>query len=124
MAVLPQLFAPVTVELAAILEIDPIPLLMSEVIFSNVGGTATMIGDPPNIIIGNMLSDQISFLDFITNLAPCIALCIGPTVGFLLWYYKEELSKPIKVRYRGALPKRQAVFLTGVCGVLHVKCQA
>jgi len=90
------LYAPVTVELAAILGLDPIPLLVSEVIFSNIGGTSTMIGDPPNIIIGNLLSQDVSFTDFIVNLMPCIVLCVWPSIMFLKYYYKDFLNEPLK----------------------------
>jgi len=50
------LLAPVTIELCKVVDVNPVPILISEVMFSNIGGTSTMIGDPPNIIIGNMLS--------------------------------------------------------------------
>ena len=49
------LLAPVTIEMCSLIGVPPIPFLISEVMFSNVGGTATMIGDPPNIIIGSLL---------------------------------------------------------------------
>ena len=50
------LLTPVTIQLARVLDLDPIPILISEVLFSNIGGAATMIGDPPNIMIGSGLS--------------------------------------------------------------------
>jgi len=50
------LLTPVTIQLAKVLDLKPIPLLISEVLFSNIGGAATMIGDPPNIMIGSGLS--------------------------------------------------------------------
>ena len=55
------LLTPVTIQLARVLDLRPIPLLIAEVLFSNIGGAATMIGDPPNIMIGSALSpDAIS----------------------------------------------------------------
>jgi Na+/H+ antiporter NhaD/arsenite permease-like protein len=84
------LLAPVTIELCKVIETDPIPFLISEVMFSNIGGTATMIGDPPNIIIGNMLSGDVGFVDFIVNLMPCILLAAVPSMFFLLWYFKSS----------------------------------
>ena len=87
------LLTPVTIQLAKVLDLKPVPLLISEVIFSNIGGTATMIGDPPNIIIGSKLSSKaisesaypalqdsgISFNDFIIELAPGVLLTVIPT---------------------------------------------
>lgn len=64
------LIAPVTCKLCKLVNIDPRPFLICEAIFSNVGGTATMIGDPPNIIIGNMLAKYLDFNDFLFNLGP------------------------------------------------------
>lgn len=57
--------AAVTVELAQLLDFDPIPLILSEIFCANLGGSATMCGDPPNIIVGTSL--RYSFSDFITN---------------------------------------------------------
>ena len=89
------LFAPVTIELAGIIGVDCVPLLISEVLFSNICGTATMVGDSPNIIIGNLLSEHVSFLDFIVNLMPVIALCVWPILAFLKWFYRDFLAQPM-----------------------------
>ena len=64
------LVVPITFLLADALDIDPIPLIVIEVIASNIGGTATLIGDPPNIIIAG--ATGLSFNDFIVNLAPIV----------------------------------------------------
>ncbi len=64
----------VTIKLCKLVMISPVPLLMGEVIFSNLGGTSTMIGDPPNILIGNMLADYVNFNSFLFNLAPGVLL--------------------------------------------------
>jgi len=69
------LIAPVSVLVARQLEIDPIPFLLTEVIASNVGGTATLIGDPPNILIGS--AAHLSFLAFLWNLAPIVLVLLG-----------------------------------------------
>ena len=103
------LLAPVTIELCKVIETDPVPFLISEVMFSNIGGTATMIGDPPNIIIGNMLSDDVGFMDFIANLMPCIILTSGPAMYFLLWYYKDSFPKEPKVFDIEALKKKYPI---------------
>ena len=61
--------AAVTVELAQLLKFNPVPMILSEVFCANLGGSATMCGDPPNIIIGTSLG--YSFADFITNTGGC-----------------------------------------------------
>ena len=99
------LLTPVTIQLARVLDLNPIPILIAEVLFSNIGGAATMIGDPPNIIIGSMMSesaiakeyphlasDGVSFNDFIVELAPGIMLTVVPTYMMLKWMYAEEFS--------------------------------
>src|SRR5918997_1446341 len=86
------LMFPVTLVIARILEEDPIPFLIVEVLASNIGGTATLVGDPPNIIIGTVV-EELTFMDFIVNLAPPIvvillvragAICAARVVGFFL----------------------------------------
>ena len=62
------LMVPITFLLADTLDIDPLPLVMIEIIASNIGGTATLIGDPPNIMIAG--ATGLSFVEFIVNLAP------------------------------------------------------
>jgi len=100
------LLTPVTIQLAKVLDIKPIPLLISEVLFSNIGGAATMIGDPPNIMIGSALSPTkieeagypelaqfgVTFNDFIFEMGPGILMCIVPSFMLLKWYYADEFS--------------------------------
>ena len=100
------LLTPVTIQLAKVLDIKPIPLLISEVLFSNIGGAATMIGDPPNIMIGSGLSQTkieeagypelaqfgVTFNDFIFEMGPGILMCIVPSFMLLKWYYADEFS--------------------------------
>ncbi len=100
------LLTPVTIQLAKVLDIKPIPLLISEVLFSNIGGAATMIGDPPNIMIGSGLSPSkieaagypemaqygVTFNDFIIEMAPGILMCVVPSFMFLKWFYRDEFS--------------------------------
>ena len=66
------LVVPITFLLADALDIDPMPLMIIEVIASNIGGTATLIGDPPNIIIAG--ATGLSFNEFIVNLAPIVVV--------------------------------------------------
>ncbi len=63
------LIVPVTLSITRILKVNPVPYLISEVLFSNIGGTATLIGDPPNIMIGSA-NKHLDFNAFLLNLAP------------------------------------------------------
>ena len=67
------LIAPVTLYISTVLRVSPLPFLMSEILASNIGGTATLIGDPPNILIGS--ASGLGFSEFLVNLGP-IALAI------------------------------------------------
>ncbi|GGL63000.1 ArsB/NhaD family transporter [Sporolactobacillus putidus] len=84
------LVVPVTFSIARELELLPVPFLMSEIFMSNIGGTATMIGDPPNIMIGSAVKD-LSFMDFITNLTPVILIVALAVISFLIFFYRRQL---------------------------------
>ena len=84
------LVVPITFLLADALDIDPIPIVIIEVIASNIGGTATLIGDPPNIIIAG--ATGLSFSAFITNLAPIAALTFVVVTGMLSLAYRRRLQ--------------------------------
>jgi Na+/H+ antiporter NhaD/arsenite permease-like protein len=84
------LVVPVTFLLADALDIDPIPLIIIEIISSNIGGTATLIGDPPNIIIAG--ASDLSFNDFIVNLAPIVAITFVVVTAFLYLLYRPRLQ--------------------------------
>lgn len=103
------LLTPVTIQLAKVLDLQPVPLLIAEVLFSNIGGAATMIGDPPNIMIGSGLSpdaieraeggkyaelavDGVNFNDFIIEMAPGIMMTVVPAFMLLKWMYRDEFS--------------------------------
>jgi Na+/H+ antiporter NhaD/arsenite permease-like protein len=79
------LIAPVTLLICHELELSPYPFLFSEIFASNIGGTATLIGDPPNIMIGSAV--PLTFNDFILNLAPIIPLILLVTLGifYIIW---------------------------------------
>jgi Na+/H+ antiporter NhaD/arsenite permease-like protein len=83
------LIVPVTFLLADALDIDPIPLIVIEVIASNIGGTATLIGDPPNIIIAGHTG--LSFNSFLVNLAPIVVVTFGIVITGLYLYYRPRL---------------------------------
>ena len=83
------LMVPITFLLADALDVDPIPLVVAEIIVSNIGGTATLIGDPPNILIAG--ATGLSFTDFIVNLAPLCVLVFGVVVVGLYLVFRERL---------------------------------
>ena len=83
------LVVPITFLLADALDIDPIPLVIIQVIASNIGGTATLIGDPPNIIIAG--ATDLSFNDFIVNLAPIVLVTFVVVIGLLFLFYRRKL---------------------------------
>jgi Na+/H+ antiporter NhaD/arsenite permease-like protein len=92
------LMVPITFLLADALDIDPVPLLIIEVIASNIGGTATLIGDPPNIIIAG--ATGLSFGEFIVNLAPIAALAFAVVTAALYRFYRPQLQVAPKARVR------------------------
>jgi Na+/H+ antiporter NhaD/arsenite permease-like protein len=83
------LLTPVVFFIAQRLEISPVPFLISQVIASNIGGTATLIGDPPNIIIGSQMGKD--FNDFLVNLAPAAAAALVVYLFLARWLFRSEL---------------------------------
>ena len=81
--------AAVTVELARLLKIDPIPMILSEIFCANLGGSATMCGDPPNIIIGTSMG--YSFFDFITNTGLIALISLFLIIFYFFMVYRKEL---------------------------------
>jgi Na+/H+ antiporter NhaD/arsenite permease-like protein len=91
------LIVPVTFLLADALDIDPIPLIVIEIIASNIGGTATLIGDPPNIIIAG--ATDLSFNSFIVNLAPIALITFLVVTALLYLWYRPRLQVEEKNRH-------------------------
>jgi Na+/H+ antiporter NhaD/arsenite permease-like protein len=85
------LVLPVSIEIAVTLKINPLALLIPEVFASNVGGTATLIGDPPNILIGSYAN--LSFGQFVQNLALACTACLAMSGFWYLWRYKKDYQK-------------------------------
>jgi Na+/H+ antiporter NhaD/arsenite permease-like protein len=92
------LVVPITFLLADALDIDPIPLVIIEIVVSNIGGTATLIGDPPNIMIAGHTG--LSFVDFIANLAPVAVVAFVVVVGGLYAFYRPQLRISADARER------------------------
>jgi Na+/H+ antiporter NhaD/arsenite permease-like protein len=84
------LIAPITFLLADALDIEAVPLLIIEVMASNIGGTATLIGDPPNIIIAG--ATGLSFNSFIVNLAPIVIVTFAVVVPLLYLFFRKRLQ--------------------------------
>lgn len=83
--------AAVTVELAQLLKFNPIPMILSEVFCANLGGSATMCGDPPNIIVGTSLG--YSFADFLTNTGVIAGICLVFVVFYFLLIFRKDLKE-------------------------------
>lgn len=102
------LIAPVTLLIAEILGINPIPFLMAEALLSNTGGVATLVGDPPNIMIGS--AANLSFTDFLIHLGPLVFaawLVVLLVLGFI---FRRELSqRPREIEALMKLDEREAL---------------
>ena len=84
------LLVPVTLTLCRKVGLDPVPFLIGEILASNIGGAATLIGDPPNIIIGSVA--DIDFLSFLVNLTPIIVVCFVVLLGLLFLWFRNQLG--------------------------------
>jgi len=92
------LIVPVTLVITDTLEINPIAFLIPEVLVANIGGTATLIGDPPNIMIGSAAG--LGFMDFIINLLPVVVIIFIVIMFILKIIYKKSLSTTEEAKAR------------------------
>jgi Na+/H+ antiporter NhaD/arsenite permease-like protein len=83
-------FAPLTVVIARLLGINPVPYLMAEALLSDTGGVATLVGDPPNVMIGS--AANIDFNQFLFHMGPIIFVCWLATMALLLFSFRKELA--------------------------------
>ena len=83
--------AAVTIELSKLLEFNPVPMILSEILCANLGGSATMCGDPPNIIIGTSLG--FTFMDFIKNTGLIAVIALVVVVIYFYFIFHKELEK-------------------------------
>ncbi len=88
------LIAPVTILIADVLGINPIPLLLAEALLSDTGGVATLVGDPPNVIIGS--AAKFSFVDFLIHLAPIVLVAWLAALFMLRFLFRKELAQKPK----------------------------
>jgi Na+/H+ antiporter NhaD/arsenite permease-like protein len=92
------LMVPITFLLADTLDVDPLPLVLIEIIASNIGGTATLIGDPPNILIAG--ATGLTFMEFVVNLAPIAFLAFVAVTGMLYLWFRPRLQIAPEARKR------------------------
>jgi Na+/H+ antiporter NhaD/arsenite permease-like protein len=92
------LIAPVTLLISHELKTSPYPFLFAEIFASNIGGTATLIGDPPNIMIGSAVN--LSFNDFLLNLAPIVPLILLITLGIIYVIWGRHMQASDETRER------------------------
>ncbi|TEB14148.1 Inner membrane protein YbiR [Pelotomaculum sp. FP] len=90
------LIVPVTFAITSQLKISPWPFLFTEILASNIGGTATLIGDPPNIMIGS--ATGLGFMDFAFNLTPVIIVVYVTTIFLLQFLYRDKLYAPEQLK--------------------------
>jgi Na+/H+ antiporter NhaD/arsenite permease-like protein len=133
------LMIPVTIEIAVTLKIHPLTLLVPEVFASNVGGTATLIGDPPNILIGSYA--ELTFGQFVQNLTIVCTICLAVSSLWYLWWHKKDYLKAevkdvtrtieylreeyqitnVKLTVQGLLLLAFTILLFALHGLLHMQ---
>ena len=84
------LIGPMTISITSILGLNPVPFLLTQIMASNIGGTATLIGDPPNIMIGS--SAGLSFVDFILNTAPIVLVIMVVFIFMIKMIYGKKMD--------------------------------
>ncbi len=87
--------AAVTVELAQLLRFNPVPMILAEIFCANLGGSATMCGDPPNIIIGTSLG--YTFADFVANTGVIAGICLFVVVIYFYLIFRKELVSEVAI---------------------------
>jgi Na+/H+ antiporter NhaD/arsenite permease-like protein len=92
------LMAPITILLCQLLEIPAPPVLIMEAVFSNIGGTATLVGDPPNILIGSQT--HLSFNDFLVNLGPPVVIMMVLLLGVMALLFRKSIRTTASTRKR------------------------
>jgi Na+/H+ antiporter NhaD/arsenite permease-like protein len=105
------LLAPVTLYIAGVLRVSPVPFLISEILASNIGGTATLIGDPPNILIGSAAG--LGFVEFLLNLGPVAVLILIAFLFATRFLFRGDLEVQGDVR-AGVLALDEREVLTDI----------
>lgn len=94
------LMVPVTLSIVRILKVPPIPFILSQALVSNVGGAATLIGDPPNIMIGS--AANIDFNSFLINMGPTIAIIFVASLLLLRFFFRKDIGVQKQVADRNS----------------------
>jgi len=102
------LIAPVTLYIASVLGVSPVPYLVAEIMASNIGGTATLIGDPPNILIGS--AADLNFIDFVVNMTPAALVVLAAFAVIAVLLFRKELVVGPETR-AAALALDEAAFI-------------
>jgi len=92
------LMAPLTLFVASTMELNPVPFLVSQIMASNIGGTATLIGDPPNILIGS--AADLDFISFLINVAPLALIIFMVFIASIVFFFRNELRASPESRQR------------------------
>lgn len=103
------LIVPVTFQITKQLKINPYPYLLIEIFASNIGGTATLIGDPPNILIGSALG--LSFMDFVYELTPVVLVTMVILIAVFDFFFGRKITTPI-IRRREILKLKPLDYIT------------
>jgi Na+/H+ antiporter NhaD/arsenite permease-like protein len=101
------IFAPLTILVTRLLKLNPAPFLIAQAMLSNIGGAATLVGDPPNIMIGSAAG--IDFVTFLINMAPLIAAPWLATLLILMFFFRKELRPVSSERALIDLDENKAV---------------
>lgn len=125
------LIAPMTFTVTKMLDVNPVPFLFTQVLSSNIGGTSTLIGDPPNIMIGS--SAHLSFVDFVANDGPAVVIIMIAVIFIMKFLYGKkmtvseaarakvmELDEKAEVKDWTLLKKSIVmIIIVAVCFILH-----
>lgn len=102
------LIAPLTISVCRQLGIRPVPFLLAEAFASNIGGAATLVGDPPNIIIASRAN--LTFADFLVHMTPVILVVLAAFVGLAMWMFRADLrGRPEHAEALAAMDEDAAV---------------
>ena len=88
------LMVPVTIAVFRIFKVSPIPFIIAQALASNIGGTATLIGDPPNIMIGS--AANIDFNTFVMHMGPTVAVSFAASLLFMKILFRKDLKAPVQ----------------------------
>jgi len=102
------LIVPITIIIADMIKINPVPILMAEALLSNIGGAATLVGDPPNIMIGSAAG--FSFNDFLMHALPVVLVTWVVTLIFFRFLFRKDLKvKPQNIEQLMAMNEKEAI---------------